>query len=196
MGTKERDPDTRVDGKPTVLPGEHVGGRVRIEKPLPLEESDHAAADPFGERGEVALGERPKKVCVQCHRIQEDGGRIGPQLAGIGQRGFERLLEDIVDPNRNVDEAFRMTTVTTTGGNVFSGLKLRDEGGDIVLADTNGKEVRIAADEVEEVVLSRLSAMPSNTVDQIGETNLPDLLAYLMQASGLERNAVGAEGSR
>lgn len=48
-----------VDGKPAVLPGEHVGGRVRIEKPLPLEESDHAAADPFGERGEVALGERP-----------------------------------------------------------------------------------------------------------------------------------------
>jgi hypothetical protein len=33
-------------------------------------------------------------------------------------------------------------------------------------------------------------------VDQIGETNLPDLLAYLMQASGLERNAVGVEGSR
>jgi putative heme-binding domain-containing protein len=137
-----------------------------------------------------------KKVCVQCHRIQEDGGRIGPQLAGIGQRGFERLLEDIVDPNRNVDEAFRMTTVTTTDGNVFSGLKLRDEGGDIVLADTSGKEVRIAAGEVEEVVLSRLSPMPSNIVDQIGETNLPDLLAYLMQASGLERNAVGAEGSR
>jgi hypothetical protein len=41
-----------------VLPGEHVGGGVRIEKPLPLEASDHAAADPFGERGEVALGER------------------------------------------------------------------------------------------------------------------------------------------
>ena len=32
---------------------------MRIEKPLALEESDRAAADPFGERGEVALGERP-----------------------------------------------------------------------------------------------------------------------------------------
>ena len=31
---------------------------MRIEKPLPLEESDPAAADPFGERGAVALGER------------------------------------------------------------------------------------------------------------------------------------------
>ena len=43
MGTKERDPDTRVDGKPTVLPGEHVGGRVRIEKPLPLIQSSALA---------------------------------------------------------------------------------------------------------------------------------------------------------
>ena len=29
MGTKERDPDARVDGKPTVLPGEHGGGPIR-----------------------------------------------------------------------------------------------------------------------------------------------------------------------
>jgi hypothetical protein len=58
VAVEERDADTRVDRKPTVLPGEHVGGGVRIEKPLPLEESDHAAADPFGERGQVCGGER------------------------------------------------------------------------------------------------------------------------------------------
>jgi hypothetical protein len=34
-----------------MVPGEHVGGGVRIEKPLPFEPADHAAADPFGERG-------------------------------------------------------------------------------------------------------------------------------------------------
>ncbi len=58
VAVEERDADARVDRKPAVLPCEHVGGGVRIEKPLPLEESDLAAADPFGERGEVALGER------------------------------------------------------------------------------------------------------------------------------------------
>jgi len=59
VAIEEGDPHTRVDRKPAVLPGEHVGGGMGIEKPLPLEERDHAAADPFGEPGQVCGGERP-----------------------------------------------------------------------------------------------------------------------------------------
>jgi putative heme-binding domain-containing protein len=100
----------------------------------------------------------------------------------VGQRGIDRLLEDILDPNRNVDEAFRTTTVTTADGRVVSGLKLRDEGADLVLADTTGQEVRIAAADIDETVISPLSPMPSNVVDQIGEENLPHLLRYLIES--------------
>jgi hypothetical protein len=41
-----------------VVPG-LGGGGMCVEEPLPAEPADHTAADPFGERGEVALGERP-----------------------------------------------------------------------------------------------------------------------------------------
>ena len=34
---------------------------------------------------------------------------IAPHLDGIGNRGLERLLEDVLDPNRNVDQLFRAT---------------------------------------------------------------------------------------
>ncbi|MFM9197092.1 MAG: hypothetical protein ACKOWG_15370 [Planctomycetia bacterium] len=44
-----------------------------------------------------------------------------------------------------------------------------------------GKEVRVAAADIDEVTVSPLSPMASNMLDQIGEKNLPDLLAYLMQ---------------
>jgi urease accessory protein UreE len=71
--------------------------------------------------------------------------------------------------------------VTTNDGRVISGLKLREDGGDLILADNTGKEVRIAAADIDEVVVSHLSPMASNMLDQIGEKNLPDLLAYLMQ---------------
>jgi putative heme-binding domain-containing protein len=121
------------------------------------------------------------RTCANCHRLADVGGKVGPQLDGVGQRGVERLLEDILDPNRNVDEAFRTTLVTTNDGRVISGLKLREEGSDLVLADTMGKEVRIAAADIDEVAVSHLSPMASNMLDQIGERNLPDLLAYLMQ---------------
>ncbi|NBX30021.1 hypothetical protein EBR04_06200, partial [bacterium] len=42
-------------------------------------------------------------------------------------------------------------------------------------------EERIAAADIGEAAVSHLSPMASNMLDQIGEKNLPDLLAYLMQ---------------
>jgi putative heme-binding domain-containing protein len=121
-----------------------------------------------------------RTACAACHRHGGAGGLVGPQLDGVGQRGPERLLEDILDPNRNVDEAFRMTTVVTTDGRSVAGLKLREEGGDLILADAAGREIRIPSAAIEETVVGRLSPMPSNVVEQVGEENLPHLLAYLL----------------
>ena len=36
------------------------------------------------------------------------GAKVGPQLDGIGTRGLDRLMEDILDPNRNVDQTLRI----------------------------------------------------------------------------------------
>ena len=121
------------------------------------------------------------KNCAACHRYAGTGGLVGPQLDGVGQRGPERLLEDILDPNRNIDEAFRTTTVTTADGRVVSGLKLREEGAEVVFADSAGKEVRVAKGDIEETTVARLSPMPANIGDQVGEANLPDLLAFLLR---------------
>jgi putative heme-binding domain-containing protein len=121
------------------------------------------------------------KHCAACHRFADRGGLVGPQLEGIGQRGPERLLEDILDPNRNVDEAFRTTTVALADGRVISGLRLREEAADVVFADATGKEVRVPKGEIEETNTSPVSPMPANMLDQVGEGNLPHLLAYLMR---------------
>ena len=121
-----------------------------------------------------------KKVCANCHRLGNDGGKVGPQLDGIGQRGLDRLLEDILDPNRNIDAAFRATTISTNQGQAITGLKLRDEGAAIILADAQGKEIRINHADIDESRVTALSPMPSNVVEQIGEKNLPHLIAFLL----------------
>jgi putative heme-binding domain-containing protein len=122
-----------------------------------------------------------KKSCVACHRINDEGGKVGPQLDGVGHRGLERLLEDVLDPNRTVDAAFRASVVAKKDGLVVTGLKLRDEGKTVVLGDHLGKEVRIPLEEIEEVRLSNLSPMPSNFADQLNEADLRALITYLLQ---------------
>jgi putative heme-binding domain-containing protein len=143
---------------------------------LKTRRSGFAAAKP-----DPALGARVfEKSCAICHQLGGNGAKIGPQLDGIGIRGVDRLLEDIIDPNRNVDQAFRSTTLVLKNGQIVSGLVLREEGEVLVLADTQGKEVRVAKSSVAERTVSQLSPMPANLVDQIPEADFYHLLAYLI----------------
>jgi putative heme-binding domain-containing protein len=122
-----------------------------------------------------------KKTCAACHRIQNEGGKVGPQLDGVGIRGIERILEDILDPNRNVDGAFRATVIVTNDGVTVQGLKLREEGGAVILGDAQGKEVRVAMTDIDEQRQTNLSPMPSNFAEQLKEDDLRVLLAYLLK---------------
>jgi putative heme-binding domain-containing protein len=120
------------------------------------------------------------KNCANCHQVGGQGAKIGPQLDGVGVRGLDRLLEDILDPNRNVDQAFRQTTLTLKKGQVIAGLLLKEEGEVLVLADSQGKEVRVPKDEVEERSTSQVSPMPGNFTEQIPDGDFNNLMAYLL----------------
>ena len=122
-----------------------------------------------------------EKNCAICHQLGGKGAKIGPQLDGIGIRGLDRLLEDILDPNRNVDQAFRLTRLNLKNGQVLPGLLLREEGDVYVLADSQGKEVRVEKSKVEERVTVQLSPMPDNFVDQVSEGDFYNLLAFLLE---------------
>lgn len=121
-----------------------------------------------------------EKTCANCHQLAGKGAKIGPQLDGIGIRGIDRVLEDILDPNRNVDQAFRATTLSLKNGQFVQGLVLREEGEVIVIADQQGKEVRVTKDQVEERVVSQLSPMPANLADQVPEADFYNLVAFLL----------------
>ena len=39
--------------------------------------------------------------CLRCHKVNGEGGEVGPEMKGIGTRQKrEYLLESIVDPNK------------------------------------------------------------------------------------------------
>ena len=120
------------------------------------------------------------KNCAPCHRIESQGAVVGPQLDGIGQRGAERLSEDILDPNRNLDRAFRSSLLTLKDGDVVSGLFRREEGELLVLADSTGKEITVPKAQVLERRESEISLMPENFGEILSGTDFNDLMAFLM----------------
>ncbi|MEX2188427.1 MAG: PVC-type heme-binding CxxCH protein [Pirellulales bacterium] len=133
-------------------------------------------ADKSADRGQAVFA----KHCAACHQVAGKGATVGPQLDGIGGRGLERVLEDVLDPNRNVDVAFRTTTLRLTDGQIVAGLVRREEGETLVLANEKGEEVRINKDEIDEEAKGQLSLMPANVHEIVAEADFYDLLAYLL----------------
>jgi putative heme-binding domain-containing protein len=128
------------------------------------------------ERGRAVF----QKHCAACHRVGQEGANIGPKLDGIGSRNLERLAEDILDPNRNVDEAYRLTVILTRSGRTLSGLKLREQDGQIVLADQQGKEFSVSQADIEQIQISPVSPMPANFHEVLSDAEFADLVAFLL----------------
>jgi putative heme-binding domain-containing protein len=131
--------------------------------------------------------------CAPCHQIGGQGARVGPQLDGVGLRGPDRLMEDVLDPSRNVDQMFRTTNLALKDGQLVSGLLLREEGEVLVLADAQGKEQRVPKASVEERSVAPISPMPANFAEQIPEADFYSLLGYLLSQKPTDRAQAGSK---
>jgi putative heme-binding domain-containing protein len=118
--------------------------------------------------------------CAVCHQIRGEGGLIGPQLDGIGARGAERLSEDILDPNRNVDAHFHLHTLTLKDGGTVSGFLKAEAGQVLILADATGQEQRVSKNDLAKDVTTPMSLMPPVFGQTLDEKTFINLLGYLM----------------
>lgn len=121
-----------------------------------------------------------EKHCANCHQRGGRGAIIGPQLDGIGQRGLERVLEDVLDPNRNIDAAFHLSVVVLNNGRVVTGLFRRREDRSLIFAGNDGKEFAVLEAEIDQRQVVRSSLMPDNFATTLQPAEFQHLIAYLL----------------
>jgi putative heme-binding domain-containing protein len=121
--------------------------------------------------------------CALCHKVGQTGQVVGPQLEGAGNRGLERLCEDILDPNRDVDPAFHLRILTLKDGSVQSGLQRRTEGETLILADATGRESTLNSANIAKTETVPMSIMPPTFAETISEADFRNLLAWLLSLS-------------
>ncbi len=128
-----------------------------------------------------------EKNCASCHQLEGKGALVGPQLDGLGARGVERIMEDILDPNRNVDGAFRATLFELNDGDMVSGLFRREEGELVIYAESTGKELSVPKKSIKARRQSELSLMPDNFADIIPANEFDDLMAFLLSKTATKK---------
>lgn len=137
----------------------------------------------FNTAGDVSIDSGKivfRQNCSACHSIGGEGGAVGPQLDGVGKWGPRALAEKILDPNRNVSEAFRNYTITLKDGKVLSGLFRREEGEVIVFADISGKEFSVSKNEIAEQKASKYTLMPDHFGNVLSQDDFNMLIKYLL----------------
>ena len=131
-------------------------------------------------RGRDVFQDVKKSTCLQCHRIGTEGGKIGPDLGGIGSR-FSRihLIESILEPSRTVAPSYATIAVVLNDGRVLTGVRLSQDAETILLGDNQGKTHQIRKDEIDEIAPQEMSTMPEGLERKLTDRDFVDLLAYL-----------------
>ncbi|MBX3414472.1 MAG: HEAT repeat domain-containing protein [Pirellulales bacterium] len=136
------------------------------------------------EGGNAKQGERifhdNRAACVVCHRVQNEGGQIGPDLTKIGSiRAPRDLLESIVVPSASFARGYETYAIATSTGIPLTGVIAKETATTIVLRTTNREELRIPREDIEAIERSQISVMPDGLDRQLSNEELRDLIAYL-----------------
>jgi putative heme-binding domain-containing protein len=142
--------------------------------------------------GDAAAGASvyQKNSCATCHRIDGQGGFLGPDLTGIGAKRSTRYVrESIVDPNADIPLEYRSVSVTTLTGKSIIGIHLNEDEYSVHLRDLSGNLQSFMKSELADIKLPRQSLMPPYA--SLSSVDLENLVAYL---SSLQPNRKAAPG--
>ncbi|HXI51470.1 MAG TPA: PVC-type heme-binding CxxCH protein [Candidatus Saccharimonadales bacterium] len=128
-------------------------------------------------RGRVAF----QTACASCHRLHGEGGQVGPDLTGSGRDNLDYLLENIVDPSAAVSADFRMSVAGLKDGRVLNGI-VSSTTPRMLSLKTMTDTITVERGEVESLTESKLSLMPEGLLEALSETQVRDLIAFLMHA--------------
>ena len=121
-----------------------------------------------------------KAKCVDCHRFGSNGQSIGPDLSTISRRFAKReILESILYPSHVVSSQYASKKVLTLDGRVMIGMVSEEGDGTLAVRDANNEITRVGPSEIDQILPSTNSIMPSGTLDNLSLQEISDLMAYM-----------------
>jgi putative heme-binding domain-containing protein len=164
-------PDPEIKRRAARLFGEVAGDRAKVYE---------AYKDVITLRADPANGRAVfKRECASCHRLDQEGYAVGPDLFGIRNQPKEAILLHVLVPDHEITQGFTAYNVATKDGRVLTGLIASESPTSITLRQPLGKEDTILRDEIEELSAGKQSLMPQGLEKTVSRQEFADLLAYL-----------------
>lgn len=133
--------------------------------------------------------------CSSCHMVAGKGGRVGPDLTSIGtSRTLETLIESVRNPSRRLAwglteptkefaQEYETVEVITADGQDIKGVTLNEDSFSLQVMDTAEHIHLLEKDKLRSVHESRQSLMPIYNSSLLSDSDLHDIIAYLLSVS-------------
>lgn len=133
-------------------------------------------------RGKDVFLKHTAAQCQRCHRLDGQGGEVGPPVNGLGQQTREYLLEAIVLPNKAIAKGYESVLITTLDGKTVSGVLKGEDDKEVRLMTAEGKAVAVKKADIDDRRATK-SAMPDDLAGKLSKREVRDLVEFL---SGLK----------
>lgn len=118
--------------------------------------------------------------CQACHRLENQGNEIGPDLSQIHAK-FDRgaLIDAIVNPNGSIAFGYEPVQIETKQGNSFYGFLLSDAKVKMI-RELDGTRRTIRSEDIVSKKIIRQSIMPPSSALGLSDQDIADVAAYML----------------
>ena len=120
-----------------------------------------------------------KQLCATCHRLDQEGVTVGPDLLDIRKQPKENIVFHIVAPEAEVAPAFTPYACETKDGRAFAGLLTSETPASVTIRQAGGIEETVLRADVKSLNALPGSLMPAGLDAAMQPQDLADLLAFL-----------------
>lgn len=119
-----------------------------------------------------------QRLCMSCHIMGGEGGRLGPDLSGTWRNGVDYFLENIIDPNAVVGADYQLNLITQKDGTVTAGM-IEKETDTTLVVRTVTDAVSVPKTEITGRQVTPNSLMPAGLLDSLSEEEANELIRFL-----------------
>jgi putative heme-binding domain-containing protein len=124
-------------------------------------------------------------LCAACHRVEGEGGGAGPDLTAVGGRFKPQDIADaIIEPGRVISDQYHFHLIEKKDGSSVWGRQIDEKDGALIVAVNAydfSQTVKVPRSEIAGIEPSPVSPMPGGLINRLNESELKDLLAFLLR---------------
>jgi len=129
--------------------------------------------------------------CSMCHMVEGKGGRMGPDLTGVGgSRTPEAMIDSIRNPSsrlawglteatKEFPQEYESVIAVTADGKQVKGVILNEDSFSVQMIDSGEHIHLLQKNKLKSFKKSRESAMPKYDPDVLSDKEVEDIVAFL-----------------